>query len=32
MATRHIHEMMDDFEKMVEATKDLLKGFNEDEN
>jgi hypothetical protein len=32
MATRHIHEMMHDFEKMVDATKDLLKGFNEDEN
>jgi hypothetical protein len=32
MATQQIHNMMHDFEKMVDATKDLLKGFNEDEN
>jgi hypothetical protein len=32
MATQQIHSMMHDFEKMVDATKDLLKGFNEDED
>lgn len=32
MATQQIYGMMQDFEKMVDATKDLLKGFNEDEN
>ena len=32
MATQQIKEMMDDFEKMMDATKDILKGFNEDEN
>ena len=32
MATQQIKEMMDDFEKMMDATKDLLKGFKEDEN
>ena len=32
MATQQIHSMMHDFEQMVDATKDLLKGFNEDEN
>lgn len=32
MATQQIYGMMQDFEKMVDATKDLLKGFNEDED
>lgn len=32
IGTRHIHEMMEEFDKMMEATKDLLKGFNEDED
>jgi len=31
MATQQLSEMMNDFEKMMGATKDLLKGFNEDE-
>ena len=32
MGTRQVREMMDEFESMMNATKDLLKGFNEDEN
>jgi hypothetical protein len=32
LGTRHIHEMMEEFEKMMDATKDLLEGFNEDED
>jgi hypothetical protein len=32
MATQQISTMMDEFEAMMRTTKDLLKGFNEDEN
>jgi hypothetical protein len=32
MGTRQVREMMDDFERMMHATKDILKGFNEDED
>lgn len=32
MGTRQVHQMMNEFEEMMGATKDLLKGFNEDED